>query len=201
MFGRMSRFFPGVLFVTTGAVVLGASSFASADTIPIFADIDNSTEGIGNFTGSLTYDFIVGDMGVLTVDLTNTSDAGNGGWITGFIFNFGTTDFDAFAQFEKGTHPFEDAQDQNGQPFGNPFMAGAALDGNWFKEVPPEDGIAVGDLGSFSFDVFASDAGSLSASSFLEGSYEFNFIIRFRGFLDESSDKVPATPVPARHRP
>ncbi len=196
MLGRTSRFFPRALSVTAGVIVLGASSSASADTLQIFADTANSTQGIGDFTGSLTYDFIVGDMGVLTVDLTNTSEPGNGGWLTGFIFNIGSSDPDVAAPYTGGTYPFEDAPGQNGAPYGNPFLAGAALGGNWLGDGFPADGIAVGDSGSFSFDVFANDAGSLSASSFLEGPYKFNFLVRFRGFLDGNSDKVPAVPAP-----
>ncbi len=196
MLSRTSRFFPRALFATAGLVVLGASSFASADTLQIFADTANSTQGIGDFTGSLTYDFIVGDLGVLTVDLTNTSDPGNGGWLTGFIFNIGSSDPDVAAPYTGGTYPFEDAPGQNGAPYGNPFLAGAALGGNWLGGGFPGDGIGVGDSGSFSFDVLANDAGSLNASSFLEGPYQFNFIVRFRGFLNGNSDKVPAVPAP-----
>ncbi len=196
MLHQASRFFPRALFATAGVVVLGASSFVSADTIQIFADTLNSAEGIGDFTGSLTYDFIVGDMGVLTVDLTNTSAPDNGGWLTGFIFNIGSSDPNVAAPYTGGTHPFEDAPGQDGAPYGNPFLAGAALGGNWLGGGFAGDGIAVGDSGSFSFDVLASDAASLRASSFLEGPFRFNFMVRFRGFLDGNSDKVPAVPAP-----
>ena len=196
MFGKANRFLPGVLFVATGAVVLGVSSPATADTIEIFVDTGNSTDGLGDFTGFLTYEFVTGDLGVLTVELTNTSEPSNDGWITGFIFNFGTTDPDAYVQFEKGTHPFLDAPGQNGNPFGSIYMAGAALGGNWIDGGVPEDGIAVGDTGVFDFEVIAKDAAALTASSFLDGPYQFNFIVRFRGFLDGNSDMAPAVPTP-----
>ena len=196
MFGQANRFFPGALFVTTGAVVLGVSSPAPADTIEIFADMANSTEGLGDFTGFLTYEFMLGDMGVLTVELTNLTDPANRGWITGFIFNFDTDDPNAFAQLEESTHPFLDAPGQNGAPFGNPYLGGAALAGNWIDGGIPEDGIAIGDTGTFGFEIIAEDAAALSASSFLQGPYQFNFLVRFRGFLDENSDKVPAIPAP-----
>jgi len=196
MFGQANRFFPGALFVATGAVVLGVSSPAPADTIEISADIANSTDALGNFTGFLTYDFVLGDLGVLTVELTNTSELSNGGWITGFIFNFDTTDPDAYGQFEKGTYPFVDAPGQNGEPFGPIYMAGAALGGNWIDGGFPEDGIAVGHTGVFGFEVIAKDAADLTASSFLDGPYQLNFIVRFRGFVDGNSDMVPAVPTP-----
>ena len=191
MFGQANRLFPGALLVVTGAVVLGVSSPAPADIIEISGDTANSTEGLGNFTGFLTYEFVLGDLGMLTVELTNTSEPTNNGWITGFIFNFGTTDPNAFATLESGTYPFLDAPYQYGEPFGPIFMAGAALGGNWIDGGFPEDGIAVGDTGSFDFEVIAKDAAALTASSFLEGPFEFNFLVRFRGFLDGGSDKVP----------
>ena len=196
MFCKANRLSARALLVATGAVVLGVSSPAPADTIEIFGDTANSTEGLGDFTGFLTYEFMLGDMGVLTVELTNLADVGNRGWITGFIFNIGSDDPNAFAQFENGTHPFLDAPDQNGNPFGNPFLAGAALAGNWIDGGIPEDGIATSDTGIFDFEVIAEDAAALTASSFLEGPYDFNFIVRFRGFIDDNSDKVPAVPAP-----
>lgn len=191
MYRQANRLFPGVLFVATGAVVLGVSSPAPADIIAIAGDTANSTEGLGDFTGFLSYEFIIGEAGVLTVELTNTTPGDDRGWITGFIFNIASEDPLAFAQFEKGTHPFLDAPDQNGNPFGNPFLAGAALGGNWIDGGIPQDGIAMGDTGTFTFEVEATDAASLTASSFIGGPYEFNFIVRFRGFIGGASDKVP----------
>ena len=196
MFRQANRLFPGVLFVATGAVVLGVSSPAPADIIAIAGDTANSTEGLGDFTGFLSYEFIIGEAGVLTVELTNTTPGNNRGWITGFIFNIDSGDPDASARFEKGTHPFLDAPGQNGNPFGNPFLGGAALGGNWIDGGIPEDGIAMGDTGIFTFEIEATDAVSLTAVSFLGGPYEFNFIVRLRGFIDGASDKVPAVPAP-----
>ncbi len=95
MFGQTNRFFPGALLVMAAVAALGVSTSASADSINIEGDMANSTEGLANFTGMLTYDFVMGDMGVLTVELTNTTVfpftfAGGddkGGFLTGFIFN------------------------------------------------------------------------------------------------------------------
>ena len=183
-------------YALAGAVLLGPSSVATADTLQIFADNANSTEGLGDFTGTLSYEFVVGQMGGLIVDLTNTSEPDNGGWITGFIFNIGSIDPDVSATLTGSTHPFENAPDQNGAPFGNPYLAGAALGGDWLGGGLASDGIPVGDAGSFTFDVFASDASSLTAMSFLQGPYDFNFLVRFRGFENGGSDKVPAVPAP-----
>lgn len=169
---------------------------ANADIINIVADTDNSTEGLGNFTGTLQYDYLVGNMGLLTVMMTNNSDESNGGWITGFIFNFATSDENAVAELADATHPFENAPGQNGAPYGDPFMGGAALGGNWQGGGDPSLGIGVGESGTFSFDINATDADLLTAGSFLQGPYDFNFLVRFRGFENEGSDKVPAVPAP-----
>jgi len=81
----------------------------------------------------------------------------------------------------------------SGEPFGNPFDAGAALGGSFLGGGSPNAGIGVGQTGTFSFLISALDAGGLNASDFLNGGpFDFNFVIRFRGFEDGGSDKVPA---------
>jgi hypothetical protein len=59
----------------------------------------------------------------------------------------------------------------------------------------------VGATETFTFDVVASDASTLDTMDFLSGSSEFDFVVRFRGFENGGSDKVPATttviPLPA----
>ena len=179
-------------------LVSGSGKTANADTISIFADTFNSEFGLGDFTGSIEYEYEMGDMGLLTVILNNTSDVDNTGWITGFVFNFGTEDKSAIAALTGATHPFKDAPGENGQPYGDPFMAGASLGGDWQGGGggSPELGIGVGKSGTFSFDITATDADILSAGSFLQGPFDFNFIVRFLGFTDEKSDKVPAVPAP-----
>ena len=197
MFGQAHRFFPGTMLVLVG--VLGVSTSASADTINIFADMRNSTEGLGDFSGMFTYDFVLGDMGVLTVDLTNDIDPGFAGFLTGFIFNFGSSDKDASAVLTSTTNAFFlDAQNQSGSPFGNPYLGGAALGGNWLGGGSPMNGIGPSDSDTFTFDITAVDADSLSAASFLQGPYDFNFLVRFRGVGPDGdlSDKVPGVPAP-----
>jgi hypothetical protein len=170
---------------------------ASADLIQIFANSDGSTKGLGDFTGSLEYSFDApSEIGHLTVSITNTSPAFNGGYITGFLFNIASTDDGAFAVLQPGgTHPFEDLTGGglNGEPFGH-FEGGAALGGNWQGGGPPFAGIAVGQTGVFDFNVFAADAAVLTAMSFIEGPTDF--LVRLRGFDNGGSDKVPAAVVP-----
>src|SRR5262245_2232709 len=70
---------------------------ALADMVQIAADQSSSTEGLGNFSGSISYEFDVFDGGLLTIELTNTSPGANGGFLTGFVFNINSVDPGAMA--------------------------------------------------------------------------------------------------------
>jgi len=187
------------VFVALLAVVVGGKVHA-ASIINFASDAANSTEGLGSFTGSISYsaDSAFSTTGLLTITLTNTSNAANGGFITGMVFNIGGTDPGATAALASSpapTHPFVTLSGNglSGEPFGNPFDAGAALGGSFLGGGSPQGGVAVGQTGSFSFLVNALDAGNLNASDFLNGGpFDFNFIVRFRGFENGGSDKVPA---------
>ena len=181
-------------------VIMAPGLAAQAGSIDIFSDGANSTEGLGTFTGSVEYVFDSdADLGLLTITLTNTSDPDNGGFLTGFLYNIVNDDPDTSATLVSATHPYEQATDNglSGQPFGDPFDAGAAIGGAFLGGGDPNGGIAVGDTGIFGFEIMAFDAADLTALNFLVGGpYEFNFIVRFKGFDDGGSDKVPAAIVP-----
>jgi hypothetical protein len=175
---------------------------ARADSVAVLGDTFNSTEGLGRFEGMIEYDADpFSTVGILDIMLTNTSTPENGGYITGFLFNIASSD-EATATLlsDPGSiYPFEQCMGGglNGQPFGNPYDAGAALDGTFLGGGEPERGIAVGETGTFAFQIESPDAGSLTAMNFLEGGpYDFDFLVRFRGFDDGGSDKVPAVVVP-----
>ena len=188
--------------VALAIACLALASSASADSVEIAGDGANSTEGLGSFTGLLDYQADpFSTVGLLTVELNNTTTPDKGGYITGFLFNIASMDANASATLlgdPLPTHPFQQCTGNglNGPPFGKPFDAGAALGGSFLGGGSPTEGIAAGDSGAFSFEVAASDAGDLTAISFLDGGpFEFNFIVRFKA-IDGDSDKVPATVVP-----
>lgn len=198
----------GLASLAIAAVVVGSLALAPqstwADIIPIFADMSNSTSGLGDFSGTLEY-FVESsdhheDEGRLIITLINESDPDNGGFITGFLFNIDSTDELAEAELEEALHNFKEIESKkkrNGQPFGKEFDAGAGLSGEFQGGGKPDKGIAVGTNGVFEFEIEAEDAGDLTASSFLGGPFAFNFIVRFRGFENGGSDKVPVVPLPA----
>lgn len=189
------------LAALAGAVVMGMTASAHGAFIQIVSDSASSTENLGAFTGSVDYAFDeIAGIGTLTISLTNTSDPDNGGYITGFVFNIDAAN--VVADLISGTHAFLNAPNQNAMPFGNPFTAGAALganpqaqSGNFQGGGNPTRGIAVGDTGTFTFAVTGAAASTLTPMSFVSGSYAHNFIVRFRGFNDDGSDKTPAIPV------
>jgi len=181
--------------------VLGlVASAASADIINIQGSSLHSTEGLGAFTGTIEYNFQSGNHGLLLVDLTNTTSPAIGGFITGFVFNIGSpqrreTDAAALLSSSHSSILHIAGPDINGMPFGL-FDAGAGIGAGFEGGGSPRGGIAVGATGSFEFLVSSDSADVLSASTFLNGPNEFDFVVRFRGLANDGSDKVPAVPVP-----
>lgn len=188
-----------------------AATPAMAGTISIQSDGANSTEGLGSFTGSMSYDYdSTASIGTLIVSLTNTSPASNGGFITGFLFNVAGNATAELVSYT-GVTDFEDGRDQASggdiklKPFGF-FEAGAVQQSG---SGGPQDGIGVGDTGSFTFEVTGSGASGLDVNDFFSelstsssrGTSGIPFAVRFKGFDDGGSDKVPGTgrvvPLPA----
>ncbi len=184
------------------AALLGASSPALGGPVFINADMGNSTEGLGDFSGSVEYTFTGGDTGTLVVELMNTSLPANGGKITAFVFNINSSDASALATLSSTSNSSFlnlTGSGLNAPPFGT-YEGGAGLHGQFLGGGSPNNGIAVGDSDTFTFDIVASDASLLDTMDFLSGSSEFDFVVRFRGFVNGGSDKVPGTtviPLPA----
>lgn len=167
--------------------------------VAVMADPISGTGSLGSFTG--TFDYVATDSGnaTLTITLTNTSPAANGGFITGFVFN-NPSDLITGVTLtqDNGFDLLWDNDAVNGQPYGQ-FDIGAALGGNFEGGGNPNDGIPVGDTWTFIFEFTGTDLDTLSESDFfntwsVEGSDSAAFLVRFRGFEDEGSDKVPGTP-------
>ncbi|MBX3357933.1 MAG: hypothetical protein KF745_05850 [Phycisphaeraceae bacterium] len=174
--------------------VLGASSLAFGSVS--FSSLESaSTEGLGRFTGELKYTPGSETSGLLSVMLTNTSPAANGGFITGFVFDIPSSDLNAGASLSSADFPFTQLTGPNAAPFGT-YDAGAAIGGNFLGGGNPHPGIGVGQTGLFQFQITGSDAGQLTESSFLTAGAPYGFIVRFRGFENGGSDKVPAVPAP-----
>lgn len=192
-----------ITFITALSVIVSSEK---AMAIAITGNTAASTSGLGDFSGTLTYSYTDALSSQLVIELTNTSPAANGGFLTGFVFNnpgdfidsvgFLSTDLDF--QLLGGTD-FDDSV--NGGPFGQ-FDIGASTGGNFEGGGAPSSGLGIGATATFTFLFSGTFLDTLTELSFLttnsEGTgagegYEA-FVARFRGFNDEGSDKVPGSP-------
>lgn len=187
--------------VATVAAVAAAAS-AGAAIVPITSNSPLSTEGLGEFTGTLDYTYLGGSAGTLAVTLTNTTPAGIGGYITAFMFRpppeLGTfvsaltaSNFVDLVNIPAGT---------SGSPFPGPWIGGAGLKGSWLAGGQPSGGIGIGQTGVFTFSITGANASMLTSDSFVSGSLvsdPYAFVVRFRGMEDGGSDKVPANQLPS----
>ncbi len=188
-------------FSVLGAVVVGsmvAASSASATMIMIQSNPAGSTDGLGRFTGSISYTGNTLNTGTLTIVLSNTNTPATGGYITGMVFNIPGADAAATAQLAASSisnfqvlGPTESAS-----PYGV-YEAGAALGGSWLGGGSPTGGVAVGQTGTFTFNITSAGASGFTASSFIASGSSPSPLVRFKGFANGGSDKVPGVLVPA----
>jgi hypothetical protein len=182
------------LAVLAGVVCVGGA--AQADVISFTSDLMGSTEQLGAFEGTLSYNPTLAE---LVISITNTTPAHIGGFLTGVLFRIDSSDPGAGATLTSANVPFISTGGESGSPFGW-FHAGAALGGDWLGGGSPVGGIEVGQTGVLHFAVTASDAANLTAVDFLEvaSTPGPDFVARFRGLANGDSDKVPAVvPAPA----
>jgi hypothetical protein len=177
--------FKRLLAATAALFVFTAPSFAAPVTI--------SGDGeLGSFTGF--FDFRPEDS-KLSISLTNTSAPSSGGYITGFVFNFDSPFSLSLDTSTAGA--FQLVTSEPADPFGT-FDYGAALGGEFLGGGKPQDGIAVGDTRTFNFTLFIPEQSVFPAGFDSIGALgDGDFLVRFRGFEDGGSDKVPGSITPA----
>jgi hypothetical protein len=185
---KMKKYFlVTILILVTTAI----PSFA----LPILGS--NGLEGLGSFSGKFEYDQANFSI---TVSLTNTSPAANGGFLTAFAFNIPSSDFALIDFGAQGFNFLPLYAPVNASPFDD-FDSGAALNnGNlsWLGGGDPKAGIGVGETGTFLFTLSGTGLASINTEAFFSQPDPW-FVARFRGFNDGGSDKVPIntnTPVP-----
>lgn len=167
---------------------------------------------LGDYTGSFTYAAANASSAQIVVSLTNTSPVANGGFITALAFNnpldlitgvsLASTDPDfgllGASTFQNGI---------SGSPYGN-FDIGASITSSWLGGGAPQPGIGVGNSATFTFNLTGSSLNTLTADTFAQtlssgnaGGGNKAFVVRFRGFEDDGSDKVPGTFIPPNPPP
>lgn len=193
----------GIVFVSL-LLIFAICPKSSYALIPIVGDMGGSTEGLGNFSGTFSY-----NASILTISLLNTSDPSNGGFITALAFNNPlngavtsvaltnvtlsyTTDevFQSLGLTNNGL---------NAEPFGY-FDMGASLSDKFHGGGTAGDGIGVGKSGTFEFTLGGSGFNEADFVNELSqgGNRSSWFLVRFRGFIEEEpgSDKVPPEIIP-----
>jgi len=177
--------------IAAGVAAAIAAAGAQASMLSFFSK--EGTEGIGSFTGTMEWIYPADgtDCGQLIVSLTNTSDVGNGGFITGFGFQAIEGIVVTYQDLDDG---FSQIEDFNAAPYGS-FDWGAALGGNFLGGGSPKAGVAVGETRDFLFEVCATAEflATLDVEDFFEDESGYGFVTRFKGFEDGGSDKVPGS--------
>lgn len=175
---------------------VGAATQAAI--VNITSNSSLSTENLGSFIGTLNYTFLGGTSGNLDVSLTNTTPASIGGFITAFMFRppaelgvftavLAASDHGSMTDIPSGA---------SGAPFPGVWLGGAGLEGSWLSGGSPNDGVAIGGTGHWSFSITGANANLLTSDSFVSAD-PYAFIVRFRGMNDDGSDKVPANQLPS----
>lgn len=186
-------------------VALGVASAlpatAGASVATFRANTLSSTEMLGNYVGTVSYTSNTATTGTVTFQLINISPSSNGGYITGLVFNIPGSDTSASASLLSATpSSFTDTgPNESASPFGI-FDAGAALGGSFLGGGSPIPGIAVGATGTFVFAITSAVAATITADDFVPTFGSPGIVVRFRGFQDGGSDKVPGIgepPIPA----
>ncbi|GAB4366162.1 MAG: hypothetical protein OHK0021_09690 [Bryobacter sp.] len=180
---------------------------ASVSQAALYIESSTSIEGIASFTGSLTYTATNASTATLVVNLTNTSPLDNGGYLTSFAFNnpsnyitgvtmSTTTGLDNLLgkASKKNQKSWQNRVDA--QPFGS-FDIGASVGSCWHSCGSPKEGIFAGNSGTWTFNLTGTNLNTLTEQSFVntttysKGYGKQFMVVRFRGFLDGGSDKVP----------
>ncbi|HMN42149.1 MAG TPA: hypothetical protein PKE29_14990 [Phycisphaerales bacterium] len=180
--------------ITTVSLLSGV---AGASFVQIQSNSPGSTDGLGKYVGSITYTANTVTSGTLVISLTNTNTPVEGGYITGVVFNIPGIDATANSALASANPSgfLQLGPTASASPYGT-YEAGAALGGSWLGGGSPNGGVGVGQTGTFTWTITAADAGSLTANSFLVGGSSPAPLVRFKGFANGGSDKVPGQLIP-----
>jgi hypothetical protein len=161
----------------------------------------NAAAGVGNtaptFSGALDYSPLTSTTGQLTVVLTNTSDVALNARLTAFVFNVGSAVTPSSLLLTAVGGTLTNISNGSASPFGASYVGGAGTGGQFEGGGSPNNGLASGQTGTYTFRITSTSAPTLTANTFLSGPYDQDFVVRFRGLADGSSSKIPAALVPA----
>lgn len=178
--------------ILSGAVLGLTASVGMAQVVSFTGDVSASAEMTGaNFSGSLEYVHVAGEIGRLSIELTNITPLNVSGFLTGFIFrsDASSNSIDAMLDFADPAS-FLNTGPQLGGGFGM-FEGGAALFGSFLGGGSPVGGLANGQSGTFDFFISSDSAATLTSADFIGTSESPGLLVRFRGLSGGGSDMVP----------
>ena len=139
-----------------GVAILAAPAYATISFIGNTSNASESPPTGATFSADLTYSFSSSIAATLTIDITNTTPAPIGGRLTAFVLN---NPGDNITGSTLSTAPATWTQlglgDVSGAPFGH-FDLGASSTGDFEGGGNPNTGLAVGETGSFVFNLTGS---------------------------------------------
>ena len=191
----------GLFFLIAMAIVLIVVLPVKSEALQITADTANSTDGLGNYVATIAYLAYSSSSARLDVTITNTSALGTGGYLTGIAFNNPSNKITKVYGFDSINPAFAliggsgDNNTVSASPFGK-FDIGAALGANFLGGGGPGEGIRVNGGELFQFFFEGDGLNTLNELSFTKeysdgGSKSAFFLVRFKGFGNGGSDKVP----------
>lgn len=175
--------------------------------IPIISDTLNSESGLGTYSGTFDYSASSGTQALITITLTNTTNALLGGFLTGFAFNNPSNLITGISAFSSTDADFELIGGTTfnntigGSPFGQ-FDVGSSTSDSLAGGGAPSAGLAPGASATFTFTLVGTLLNTITAETFFNtlsegtgaGEGYYSFVARFRGFANGGSDKVPGIP-------
>lgn len=196
------------IYLLGAAATLVLATATASHAVAIMSDTANSESGLGTWTGDFAYTPTSSTTAQMVISLTNTSPMANGGFITAFVFN------NPGLKLGGGTISFTDTDFGaaiasnffNGAPFGkfDILTSTSCCAANGFEGGGmPQLGIGVGVTETFTYNWTGTMLDTLSEQDFFNelsdgsmgaGQGTKAFAVRFRGFLDGGSDKVPGIP-------
>lgn len=176
---------------------LALAGAAHADIINFVSNNAASSSNLASFTGTVSTTVIDSLHSQVTVTVTNTSNPVGGGYLTGIVIanenQFGSLIINLLSVTDGD---FSDTSVEAASPFGS-FKGGAALGASWSGGGTPSAGTAPGSTVSFTFAVNGNGAGFIPAASYISAvNGDQQMVLRFRGFNNDGSDKVPTMAVP-----
>ncbi len=188
---RSARFIAGV----SAALCVAGSASASFSTATYAST--PGVEGLGAYTAQVSFSYTSGNTASVTIAVTNTSNAANGGYLTALAVTGSTGISAVYCNGCDDLNFGELNGPVSASPFGD-FMAGFSTSSSWTGGGSPSLGLGIGQSASFSFLLQGTESALsvMTAATAFSPTSGYGMAARFRGFNNGGSDKVLAYVIP-----